>query len=158
MSKKWFWWRALATLILVGLLIAGGVAIHYAAWSRGYAMGQLAAEGEEAAIPPYMPHSGWPFGVVPHPFGVGLLFKVVLGLLFFAVICKIIRFVIWGVAFRPMMAGPWPRHWHRAYWRRAARWHRMHGPVPPWCWGWEEPHEEQPGEVEPEADTSKAGA
>ena len=155
MSKKWFWWRALATLILVGLLIAGGVAIHYAAWSQGYAMGQLAVEGEEAAIAPYMPHIGWPFGFVPHPFGVGLLFKAVLGLLFFAMICKLIRFVIWGAAFRPMMAGPWPRHW-----RRAARWRRMHGPMSPWCWDWDEPAEEEAKKTgaEPDAETGAAEA
>jgi len=139
MSKKWFLWRGLATLILVGLLIAGGVAIHYAAWSNGYAAGQLVVEGAEGGTESVMPygfgyHVGRPAAFM---FGAGLLFKVVLGLLFFAVICKLIRFVIWGAAFRPMMAGPWPRHWHRA-----ARWRRTHGPVPPWCWDWDESPED----------------
>jgi hypothetical protein len=139
MSKNGFLWRGLAALILVGLLIVGGLATHYVGWSQGYAAGQL-AEDEEAATPPYVPH-GWP--IAPYPFGAGLLFKILLLLLFLAIIGKLIRFVVWGVAFRPMMAGPWPRHWHRA-----ARWHWAHGPMPPWCWGWGEPGAEEAAETE----------
>ena len=44
MSKKWLVWRALAALIIIGLLVVGGLAVHYMGWSEGYAAGQLAAE------------------------------------------------------------------------------------------------------------------
>lgn len=157
-NKNWFLWRGLASLVLIGLLVVGGLATHYAGWSQGYAAGQLAAGGGEVVTPPYLPHAGWPVGFALYAPGAGLLLmlKVVLLLLFLAVTGKLMRFVIWGPAWRLGMAGP---HFRRgADWRRAARWHRMHGPVPPWCWGWEEPREEQPGEVEPEADTGNAGA
>jgi hypothetical protein len=147
-NKNWFLWRALASLILVGLLIAGGLAVHYAGWSRGYQAGQLAAEGEEAPAPPYLPYAVRPFGPAPYPFRGGLLLNVVLLLLFLAIVGKLIRFIIWGGAWRHAMAGPWPAHWGQAYWRRAARWHRVHGPVPPWCWWGYEPSDEEAEEAD----------
>jgi hypothetical protein len=157
MGKKglWFLARAVAMLILIGLVVAGGFAIHYFSWSRGYAVGQLASEGEEVATPPYLPdESGyftWHARSVHRPFrAVGTLFGIGLCILFFAVVFKLIRFVIWGSVFRHAMAGPWARHWHgypgrRAY-RRHARWHRAHGPMPPWCWDWDEEDEEADNE------------
>ena len=147
MSKRGFLWRTLAMLVLVGLVIAGGFAVHYLAWSRGYAAGQLAEGGEEVEMPPYLPHG---FGYYGRPasfmFGAGMLFKCLLGLIFFAVVCKLIRFVVWGAAFGPAMCGPWPKHLHRGHWRRARRWRRrhwMHGPpLPPWFWDWDEDEED----------------
>jgi hypothetical protein len=143
----WFLARAIATLVLIGLLVAGGFAVYYISWNQGYAAGQLVAEGKEATIPPYLPnHPGYPMWharSVYHPFGViGVLLGIGLCILFFAVVFKLIRFVIWGSVFRRAMAGPWARSWRgprgpRAY-RRHARWHRVHGPMPPWCWGWDE--------------------
>ncbi len=157
MTKKWILWRALATLILVGLLIAGGVGVYYAGWSQGYGAGQLAGDGgEESATPPYPTRNlGRPLAFVPFMFGAGLLLKIVLGLVLLGVIFRLIRFVIWGAAFRPTMAGPWAGHWHPAYGRRAARWYRqrwMHAPMPPWHWGRDEPSED---EAEPETDTGE---
>ena len=56
MRKKWFWWRALGTLVFVGLLAGllafGGIAIYRTGWSQGYVTGQVAVEGEEGEIVP----------------------------------------------------------------------------------------------------------
>jgi len=142
MSRKWFWVRALVTLVVVGLLVVGGFAAYRAGWSQGYAAGQLGAEGEEGTTVPWgFGYPGRPFGFAPRPFGAGPLVAVVLALLFFAVIGKLLRFVVWGPAWRFGMAGP--RFRRIAGYHRAAHWQRMHGPMPPWCWGWEEPHEEE---------------
>lgn len=158
MSKKWFWVRALVTLVVIGLLAVGGFAVYRTGWSQGYAAAQLGAESEEGTTTPWgFGHPGRPFGFAPGPFGAGLLVTVVLGLLFFAVIGKLLRFVIWGPAWRFGMAGPWPRHWRRFH-QRWPHGPMSHGPVPPWYWGWEESREEQTGKVGPEADTGKAEA
>jgi hypothetical protein len=142
MSKRSFWFRGLATLILIGLLAVGGYVLYRTAWSQGYVTGQIAVEGEESlpALPPFA-HPAWPYGFPPyHPFsGVGMLFKVVLALLFFGLIGRLVGFVIWGAAFRHAMAGKWSRHWHPYH----RRWHRFpgrppRGPAPPWCWDWDE--------------------
>ena len=89
MSKKWIVWRVVATLLLVGLLIAGGVAAYRAGWSQGYGAGQATAGGEEGATLPY-PSPGWgrigrPLAFMPFLFGAGLLFKLALGLVFLVV-------------------------------------------------------------------------
>jgi hypothetical protein len=161
MGKKglWFLARAVAMLILIGLIVAGGFAVHYISWSRGYAAGQQTAEGEKAATPPYFPDdSGYLMRharSVHRPFGVmGALFRIGLCILAFAIVFKLIRFVIWGSVFRHAMAGPWAKSWcgphgWRAH-RRHARWHRMHGPMPPWCWDWDEEAEE--GDEKPDAE------
>lgn len=140
MSKKWILWRVLAVLFFVGLLIAGGLAIYYLGWSQGYGTGQLFPEGEGEAPWPYLPR-GW--GDVGRPFAfamcTGLIFKLGLLLLLFCIIGKILRFFAWGVVGGPwLMGSPWDKRWAR-------RWHRHHGPVPPWCWSWEKPSE---GDVE----------
>jgi hypothetical protein len=161
MGKRglWFLARAAAMLILIGLIVAGGFAIHYISWSRGYAAGQLTSAGENGATPPYFPDDPgylmWHARSVHRPFGViGALFGIGLCILFFAIVFKLIRFVIWGSVFRRAMAGPWARSWYgphgrRAY-RRHARWHRAHGPMPPWCWDWDEEAEE--GDEKPDAE------
>ena len=159
MSKRsWFVVRALVTLVVVGLLIAGGFVIHRLGWSQGYRMGELTAGGEESAAPPYAP-----FG-----FGrPGLLLTAGLLLLLLIVIGKFFRFWAWKMACGPWMmaGGPWimgngpkGKHWAAP---RAWHWHRAHphGPMPPWCWGWEEPSsEEDTGGVEPSAETGNAEA
>jgi hypothetical protein len=154
MGKKgwWFLARAVAMLILIGLVVAGGFAIHYISWSQGYSAGQLTSEGEEVATPPYFPgdsgHFMWHARSVHRPFGViGALFRIGLCILFFAIVFKLIRFVVWGSVFRHAMAGPWAKPWCGPHGRRAygrhARWHKMHGPpMPPWCWDWDEGDEE----------------
>ena len=130
MSKKWFWMRALVMLVIVGLLAVGGVALYRAGWSQGYVAGQV-VEGEEGAMA--SPGLGYPGWHLSGPFMFGAVFKVGLLLLFLAVIAKMLRFVLWGPAWRFGMAGP--RFRRIAGWHHAAHWQRMHGPVPPWCWG-----------------------
>ena len=161
MGKKglWFLARAVAMLLLIGLVVAGGFAIYHISWSHGYAAGQLTAEGEKGATPPYLPdgpgYLPWHARSVYRPLGaLGALFTIGLCILFFVIVFKLIRFVIWGSVFRHAMTGPWAGRWHghpgrRAY-RRYARWHHMHGPMPPWCWDWDEEDEE--ADKEPDAE------
>jgi len=84
----------------------------------------------------------------------GLFVTVGLLLLLLIVIGKFVRFWAWKMAWGPwrMAHGPkgeqWTRHWSR-------HWRRPHGPMPPWCWGWEEPSEEK---AEPDAETGAAEA
>ena len=155
MSKKnWILARALGAVITIGLLVAGGVLVYRAGWSQGYVASSPVVEGKEIEMPAFG-HPGWRFAPVPYRaapimFGAGFL-KIGLLVLFLAMIGRMFRFVLWGPAGRFGMAGPRFRH-------PATRWCRMHGPVPPWCWGCEGPSGEQTGKVAPEADTGKAEA
>ncbi len=138
MSKKnWIWARVLVAVVIIGLLVAGGVLVYRAGWSQVY----VATGGAEGVIAPYMPHRfvhpGRPLGFARFLFGAGLFFLLFVG------IGHLFRLLTWK---RMPASGPW-----------AGR-HSPYGPVPPWCRGWEKPSEEQTGEVEPEADTGKAGA
>jgi hypothetical protein len=154
MSKIRFLVVPLAALIVIGLLILGGFAIHRIGWTEGYRMGQLADSGGGAVAP----YESYGFGYPSLFLTVGLL------LLALIVIGKIFRFWAWKMAWGPWMmagrpwrmaAGPkgerWARHW-------ASHWHRPHGPMPPWCWGWEEPSEEKAEQAEPDAEASAAEA
>ena len=143
MLKKRFWVAPLAALIIVSLLfILGGLAIHRISWSQGYRMGQLAAGGEGVAVVPYAR-----FG---HP---GLFFTVGLLFLLLIVMGKFFRVCAWRMAGGPwMMAdGPKGAHWAR-------HWHRPHGPMPPWRWGWEKPDEEKAEQAGPDAESDAAAA
>lgn len=146
------WWlvaKAIATLILIGLLVAGGFAVYHLGRSNGYAAGLLAAEGEGVVAQPY----GWPHGpgYYTRPALFGGVLALVLILVLIAVVGKLISFVIWRPPWRFAMAGPWHRHWRHAQ-RRYMRWHRMHGPMPPWCWDWDEPSDEETEEAGDEPD------
>jgi len=147
MSKIRFLVVSLAALIIIGLLILGGLAIHRIGWSQGYKVGQLVAGSEEGATVAYGPYG---FGYS------GLFLTIGLLLLLLVVIGKFFRFWAWKMAWEPwMMAGrPWKmahgpkgEHWAR-------HWHRPHGPMPPWCWGWEEPSEEKAEKAEPDGEAS----
>ena len=154
----WFLARAVATLILIGLLVGGGFALYYAGVFQGYAVSELVAGGEEAARPAFLPESLPPFGHHYYwPFGViGMLFKIVLFFVFIGIIAKLIRFVVWGSVFRHAWCGPWGKPWHgphRMYGRRAYRRHARHyrhgPPMPPWCWDWDEDEEAEEADDEP---------
>jgi hypothetical protein len=151
MSKNWFLLKALAALIIIGLLILGGLAIHRFGWSQGYKVGQLAAGSEVGATVPY---GRYGFGYS------GLFVTIGLLLLLLIVIGKFTRFWAWK-----MVGGPWRmagRSWMMAHGpkgkRWARHWHRPHGPMPPWCWGWEEPSEEKVEKAEPDVETGGAEA
>jgi hypothetical protein len=160
----WFLARAVATLILIGLLVGGGFALYYAGVFKGYAASELVAAGEEAAKPAFLPESLPPFRYHHYrPFGViGMLFKIVLFFIFIGIIAKLIRFVVWGSVFRHGWCGPWGKHWHGPHWahgpharrayRRHARHHRHGPPMPPWFWDWDEDEDEEDAGDEPETD------
>jgi len=136
MSKTRFLVVSLAALILIGLLILGGLAIHRIGWSQGYKVGQLAAGIEEGATVPYGAY-GFRYS--------GLFLTVGLVLLLLIFVGKFFRFWAWKMAWGPWMmaGGPWKMA-HRPKGEHWARhWHRPHGPMPPWCWGWEEPSGEK---------------
>jgi hypothetical protein len=138
-NRNWFVWRAVAMVVLIGLLIAGGFTIHRLGWSQGYAAAELSARGEEAATPPLAPPGWRPVG-----FGRGGLTLVTLlfGVAFLAFVGSLLRVVVWGA-----MAGP-AMGWHAmgGSWRHPRHW--MHGPVPPWC----SARGKQPGERSPGSD------
>ena len=168
MHTKWFLWRVLGTLVavglLVGLLTVGGWAIHRASWSQGYAAGQLAAGSEESeVVPETLPHMPyglgyprWYLGFPPFFFGLGLIFKIGLLFLLLVVIGNVFRWLTWRKVM--MTGGPWAMgtHHHRDEWSK--HWHQRHGPpphhgpVPPWCWSWEEPSKEEAEEAQTEPD------
>jgi hypothetical protein len=148
MSKTRFLVVSLAALIIIGLLLLGGLAIHSIGWSQGYKVGQLAAGGEEGATVPYGPYG---FGYS------GLFLTIGLLLLLLIVVGKFFRFWAWKMAWGPWMMAHglkgqrWARH-------RAKHWHRPYGPMPSWCWGWEEPSEEEAKKAESGAETAAAEA
>jgi hypothetical protein len=148
MSKIRFLVVPLAVLIIVGLLILGGLAVHRIGWAEGYRMGQLAAGGEEGAVAPY----GFDYR--------GLFLTIGLLLLLLIVIGKFFRFWAWKTVGGPWMmaGGPWKMASALKGERWARHWHRPHGPVSPWCWGWEEPSEEKAEKAEPDAETGAAEA
>ncbi|MCD6344695.1 MAG: hypothetical protein J7M17_03710 [Anaerolineae bacterium] len=115
--------RVLMAVVIIGLLIAGGVLVYRAGWSQGY----VATGGAEGVIAPYMPHGfvhpGRPLGFARFVFGAGLFFLLFVG------IGHLFRLLTWR---RMPAGGPWAGQ-------------RPYGPVPPWCRGWEKPHEEQAG-------------
>ncbi len=91
-------------LIVVGLLILAGSAIHNAAWNQGFAMGRLSAGGEGTAALPYAypgaPHAG--LGVLL-AFGLIVLGAVV-------IFRRSVRFHLWRAygqhGMPPWAAGP----------------------------------------------------
>ena len=144
MLKKRFWVVPLTALIVVGLLILSGFAIHRIGWLQGYRIGQSAIGGEGGAVVPYAPYG---FGRPGLLFTIGVLFLLLI------VVGKFFRFWAWKMAGSPwtMASGPKraPWTWH---------WHHPHAPMPPWCWGWEKPPEEKAEQAEPGAETGAAEA
>ena len=148
MSKTRFLVVSLAALIIIGLVILGGLAIHRIGWSQGYKVGQLAADIEEGATVPYGAY-GFRYS--------GLFLTVGLILLLLIVVGKFFRFWAWKMAWGPWMmaGGPWKMAGGPRGERWARHWHRPHAHVPPWGWDWEEPSEEK---AKPDAETGTAEA
>jgi hypothetical protein len=149
MSKTRFLAVPVVTLIVIGLLLVGGWAIHRIGWSQGYATGQLATGGQEAAIGPYAPYG---LGYL----GLFLMVGLVL-LLLLVVIGKLFRFWAWTMVAGPWMmaGGPWKITGKPNEERWAKHWHRRHRPMHPCWWGWEKTSEEK-DEAEPDAQTGAA--
>jgi hypothetical protein len=149
MSKARFLVIPLTALIIIGLLIAGGLAIHRIGWAEGYRVGQLAADVGDGGVTPYALYGfGSPF------------ITILLVLLFVIVIGKFFRLLAWRMVWGPHMmpVGPWkmgggPRG---AHWAR--HWHAHHGRMPSWCRDWEESSEEKTEKAEPDTGTEAAEA
>jgi hypothetical protein len=136
--ENWIVWRAIAVVVLISLMVGGGFAIHRLGWSQGYAAAELSAQGEEVPTPPLAPPGWRPVGLARG----GLLVSILLGLVFFALVGRLLRVIMWGAAAGPAM------RWHAmgGAWRHPRHW--MHGPVPPWYSPWCR----QPGDTAPEND------
>jgi hypothetical protein len=93
---------------------------------------------------PYMPYQ---------PGCGGLLITLGAIFLLLLVVGKFFRLWAWRAGGEPGMmtrgekSEHWAKHWHR---------HRPHGPMPPWCWGWEEPSEEKAEKPEPDTEVGDA--
>lgn len=149
MSKGRFVVALLAALIIIGLLAAGGLALHRIGWLQGYRVGQLTAGGDGVA----------PLRYAAYGFGFsGLLITVVFLLLLFFVIGRLFRFWLWRSVAGPwgMRGGPWkmPGGPKGEYWFRHRHWH--HGPMHPQYWGWQESPEEETEQAEPGGETRNA--
>ncbi len=108
LHKRHFFLRFIGTLLLIGLLIAGGAAAFQAGQARGYMLGAAAA-GTQLSAPPAvqpafpggMPGYFTPYGF--HPMHFFPFFGIGLALLFF--------FAVGGM-FRMMAFRHWMRHAH----------------------------------------------
>jgi hypothetical protein len=85
-----------------------------------------------------------PHFAAPFLCGIGMFFTVGSFLMLLFGVGTFFRFRAWKMAGGPKSEG-WARHWHRP-----------HGPMPPWCRGWEEPSEEEAEKAEPETGTGDA--
>lgn len=113
--------RVLASLLLVGALVAAGIMLFQAGQAQGYAMG-LAADGKTISPPAgpgmMVPGYGYGFGYWrPHFFPFGLFFCLI-PLLFFFLFGGLFRAFAWRMHPGPWGYGPegqghWdPHHWH----------------------------------------------
>jgi len=143
MSRKWSLVVAVTVVVLIGLLILGGLAIHRIGWVEGYRAGQLAVGGEGGTVVPY---GSYGFG------GPGLFLPIVLIILLLVVVGRFFRFWAWRMAGGPWAMAGWPRggdwsrHWHGP--RRSAS----------WCWGWEKPSEGKDEKAGADGESSGAEA
>lgn len=111
----------LVTVFTLILAICG-----FTAWSQGFALGQMAADGEGVVMSPVVVGNG----LAPFMFGFGLLFKFAcmsfIFLLMLGLTAKFLRLWYWRAA-----GGPQHRHW-RKHWH-----HRHRGHKPPWYKEWD---------------------
>jgi len=158
-SRRWYI-APLVLILIVGLLGAGGYAIHRAGWMQGYAMGQLATAGKETASMPWAARAFGPWGhgyrapFFGHsPFRSG--FSLVIGIVVLMLAAKCMAYLLFGrhvrhpewaaarkgrVPFEGMPGGM-PMHGPAGR-ARARRWHRMHCQMSPRFYE----DEEEPGE------------
>jgi hypothetical protein len=141
MSKNGLILVPLVLVVVAGLLIAGGWAIHRIGWTEGYAVGIGRAAGEVSLVP-YTPTG---LSYLALFLTAGLAFLMLMGL-----ITKLI-----GLWVFKAFASPWMLA-HRAPvgtgGRNGERWpehgYGRHRHVPPWCWGWEESAGKPPADEE----------
>ena len=135
--------RILATLVLVGLLVGGGVLLYRSGWSQGFLAASAAKQGAAAgsgSVVPFGP-GVYPYGPWFYPgffFPFGFLFT---GLLIFLAVGFLLRLI-----FLPFRMAAWGAHHHG--WRHEG-WegHTM----PPWWRGG--PSESGPEKADPSRPT-----
>jgi hypothetical protein len=151
MSKSSLVLLPLVLVLVAGLLITGGWAIHRIGWTEGYTVGTGVAAGQVSSVP-YAPTGLSYIGLF---LTAGLAFVVLM-----AFMSKLIG--LW--AFKTV-AGPWmmahgplrgPVGPNGERW--ATHWHRPHRHAPPWWCGWEQPGEKQPESAKDEASGSSDSA
>jgi hypothetical protein len=138
MSSTRFVLVPLILVILIGLLIGGGWAVHRIGWTEGYAAGAAAAAGE-VTIVPYAPGG---LSRVALFLTAGLAFLVFVG--FVGMLLRLWAFkavagpwMMAGGPWRKASVGPNGERW-ASHWRHFHR----HAPPPWWC-GWEQPSGEE---------------
>jgi len=143
MFRFGFLFRILLALLIIGGLVAGGVAIYRLGWAQGYQASALLSNKSGTAVQPAlpgMPYYGYPmmpyYGYRP---GFGFPFFPLIGIAFFL----FFLFIIGGL-FRFGMH----RHWAQAQ-AGHGPWEGRGGP-----WGW---HDKEPGKGQGEkgAETTK---
>jgi hypothetical protein len=154
MFRFGFLFRFLLALVLIGVLVAGGMALYRTGWAQGYQNG-AAAVGSGANTTPALPAPYYAYPPVPYGFGYGFHpfffpFGPFLGIGFFL----LILFMVGGL-FRFGMR----RHWAGGF--GPGGWGMGHGPRSPQDWDemrkeWEEFHKarsaktQESGEIPPE--------
>jgi len=138
MFRFGFIFRFLLALLVIGGLVAGGVAIYRTGWAQGYQTGvALSTKAGAPAVPavPVVPYYGYPYMPYGPGYGYGFSFFPLVGIGFFLLFIFFI-----GGLFRFGMH----RHWAHG---GAGHWEGRGGP-----WGWEgKEHGKGPGEKGDEA-------
>ena len=142
MFRKLSVWKVVATLLVIAVLVAGGVAIFRAGYTHGYMANSSSIEGQsEMVFPPsfappgllFRPRAGFMpfFPILGLIFGGGLLLMLLFG------IGGLFRFRAWHMAGGPnnRMWGEGRRDPRRAmqYWAAGC----------PWGWDWKPPEDKQ---------------
>lgn len=115
MFWKWFW-KVLASLLVIAIFVGGGIAIYQAGYAQGV-LTNLKVVEEGAPVVPYAGLYHWPLGLY-RPFfpGLGLLLGFILMLTLFGVIGRLARYSHWK-----SKGMPYPHYW-------GPGWHRHHHP------------------------------
>jgi hypothetical protein len=141
----------LVMLVIIGLLIGGGWAVHRLGWTEGYAVGTGVAGGEISAVP-YAP-GGLSYLGLFLTAGLAVLVLIgftskLLGLWAFKAVCG-----PWMMRHGPgkTPVGPHGEHFER-------HWRSFHRHAPPWWWACERPSDEegQAEEGEPSTATTES--
>lgn len=120
-NRRWFVWRGVATIALLGALVVGGFAVYRLGWSQGFGAAQLMAEDENVPSPWTSPAQR-PVDLSPG----GFLITVLVGWLLLAFAGRLLHFVAWGTVAGPAMQ----RHAMCGNWRHP--WYDRRGPGPSW--------------------------
>jgi hypothetical protein len=114
MFWKWFW-KVLATLLLVAIFVGGGIAIYRAGYAQGVSTNLRMAEDGVPVMPddglyyrPYVGHR-WFFP------GFGLFFGLILLFLLFGSIGRLARYSFWqskGMSYPHYWGSGWHKHHH----------------------------------------------